>query len=624
MSYFTAPVTRTEESTVPAIDPTTITFRVTCTAHRIEVSSWNWSREREERGEDLENAQFATADDAKAFAALLPKSCKVRGGGISCRSGMYGYVSFHVGLLKTGTTGERNETGVKRYRTLRRALDELGVNVEWAMPFTNALTEEEAELLLAGEISFGPYGGSTEDVLELRARRAAAADELGADLAPELEAPSSAPRLGADADFARIRAEQAIERLATLLDVPATSDEPMRSSAVVCLEDARTVLERGDAVNAELRARKGLTYLAGFTSESGPRADCNACGGDGYIGEPVRDTRSTGMTTRCPACDGTGKTPPGSSLTRSSAPHESVAPRVGDIGYCRHCSEAIIAVETSRSSVWSHRNSGLIMCGDEHRSAIGAMLFATPTPRDEQASLGRSNETTRTYRAGEDRREPCSSCGETIATGERYAISLNRRNQMRVYHVECPSLAADDEPVETPIERAMRDGGDDGAVTPPGMRERAERARRANDQLAAELETPAFAGALAQLDELAATAVAPATAWRNAEDRDAVLRAMSADDRVRVFVELTDEELELVDVSTFKLDGSIDDRAHLEAQLAERTEQLALVSAELAAASRERDELLERVSSLVGEGARLRRQLDDAGVAAGDVPEVQS
>lgn len=35
--------------------------------------------------------------------------------------------------------------------------------------------------------------------------------------------------------------------------------------------------------------------------------DCYICGGDGYVSEPVRDTRSTGTTTRCPGCDGTGR-----------------------------------------------------------------------------------------------------------------------------------------------------------------------------------------------------------------------------------------------------------------------------------------------------------------------------
>jgi DnaJ-class molecular chaperone len=36
--------------------------------------------------------------------------------------------------------------------------------------------------------------------------------------------------------------------------------------------------------------------------------DCYICGGDGFVSEPVRDTRSTGTTTRCPGCDGSGKT----------------------------------------------------------------------------------------------------------------------------------------------------------------------------------------------------------------------------------------------------------------------------------------------------------------------------
>lgn len=77
---------------------------------------------------------------AQAIAALFPKSHKVRATTLTRPIGddlsangteVVGYVSFEVGLNPTGNNGGRNETGIKRYRAFRKAVDRLGFPVEF-------------------------------------------------------------------------------------------------------------------------------------------------------------------------------------------------------------------------------------------------------------------------------------------------------------------------------------------------------------------------------------------------------------------------------------------------------------------------------------------------------------
>jgi hypothetical protein len=76
-----------------------------------------------------------TVEEAKAIAARFPKSRKVRGtscGGL--RDGKYttwGYVALHTHLYPDGTTGEKNETGIKRWFAFKRDCERLGIAIEW-------------------------------------------------------------------------------------------------------------------------------------------------------------------------------------------------------------------------------------------------------------------------------------------------------------------------------------------------------------------------------------------------------------------------------------------------------------------------------------------------------------
>ena len=96
-----------------------------------------------------------TYEEAEAFIALLPKACKLHTCGVSD--------SHHTGLLRVDVTfranlphgeinahmGTGNETGLKRYRALRRACTKLGVVVEWEIPgpsFFKTEAEFEAHL----------------------------------------------------------------------------------------------------------------------------------------------------------------------------------------------------------------------------------------------------------------------------------------------------------------------------------------------------------------------------------------------------------------------------------------------------------------------------------------------
>jgi hypothetical protein len=99
-------------------------------------------------GSGAEFQPFETREDAEAFVALLPKTCKATAGTITGRDYKAGYVQFNARLLPDGVNGGRNEAGIARYRKLRAACEKLGVAVEWRMPFRNAITEAELEELI--------------------------------------------------------------------------------------------------------------------------------------------------------------------------------------------------------------------------------------------------------------------------------------------------------------------------------------------------------------------------------------------------------------------------------------------------------------------------------------------
>lgn len=93
----------------------------------------------------------ADRDAAEAFVAEFPKSAGLRASAFSARDGGEGWVSVRINLLPNGNNGGRNETGIRRYRTIQRAAARLGVELVWdGEMFANAYaTAEEFEAAIA-------------------------------------------------------------------------------------------------------------------------------------------------------------------------------------------------------------------------------------------------------------------------------------------------------------------------------------------------------------------------------------------------------------------------------------------------------------------------------------------
>lgn len=109
-------------------------------------------------GEPTDTLQTITArlavkdrEAALELAAAFPKSLKVRGFGVSCRGPGYGIVELHVDLRANESNDGYNETGVKRYRSLRKHAERLGIPVVYRPRFRNSVaTEARFEELLGG------------------------------------------------------------------------------------------------------------------------------------------------------------------------------------------------------------------------------------------------------------------------------------------------------------------------------------------------------------------------------------------------------------------------------------------------------------------------------------------
>lgn len=97
-----------------------------------------------------------TADEARALAAALPRSTGVRGGALVDHSTRpateHGLVQIQVNLAPNGSNKGANETGVRRYRTLRKHLAKQGIAVQFdGTAFANSYaTEADFEAALAG------------------------------------------------------------------------------------------------------------------------------------------------------------------------------------------------------------------------------------------------------------------------------------------------------------------------------------------------------------------------------------------------------------------------------------------------------------------------------------------
>jgi hypothetical protein len=108
---------------------------------------------------------FQTKEEADAFAALFPKSLRVRSSSLSTQKQYHpelegtgpvklGYVTFDVKFSPT-KGNDANETGANRYRKFMAKLDELGYDVKWR-PSPSFKTREEFEAALEGNSSSAP------------------------------------------------------------------------------------------------------------------------------------------------------------------------------------------------------------------------------------------------------------------------------------------------------------------------------------------------------------------------------------------------------------------------------------------------------------------------------------
>lgn len=89
-------------------------------------------------------ARFTTRAEADAIAAQLPKSLRVRAMGYSNSPTYHGYIQFRADLETNNVNGGVNETGLKRYRSLRKHLARLGHATTWVATYANSYDTEEA------------------------------------------------------------------------------------------------------------------------------------------------------------------------------------------------------------------------------------------------------------------------------------------------------------------------------------------------------------------------------------------------------------------------------------------------------------------------------------------------
>ena len=93
--------------------------------------------------------EFATKEEAAAFAATLPKSCKIRGSSISGHVGdawaCWGWISCDVSLTKDGVNGGVNEGGIAR---VRKFLSKVDYKIETDSRIANPATVEQIKQVL--------------------------------------------------------------------------------------------------------------------------------------------------------------------------------------------------------------------------------------------------------------------------------------------------------------------------------------------------------------------------------------------------------------------------------------------------------------------------------------------
>ena len=90
------------------------------------------------------NAELPTKADAAEFAAQFPKSAKVFAGLLYTENGTRGWASAQASLVSDGVNGGVNETGLRRYRTIVKTAERLGIEILWVARAGNAYATREA------------------------------------------------------------------------------------------------------------------------------------------------------------------------------------------------------------------------------------------------------------------------------------------------------------------------------------------------------------------------------------------------------------------------------------------------------------------------------------------------
>lgn len=86
-----------------------------------------------------------TEEGAQEFAAQFPKSCKIAGGRLGGSPTHKGHVHSRAGgLAPNASRGARNETAIKRYRSIVRTCDKLGIKIEYSARWVNSYPTREA------------------------------------------------------------------------------------------------------------------------------------------------------------------------------------------------------------------------------------------------------------------------------------------------------------------------------------------------------------------------------------------------------------------------------------------------------------------------------------------------
>lgn len=122
-----------------------LTFKVT--AHHHFEYAGGATRHHLDRPMSVEvQIEVETQELAAEIAATFPTSCKMRSGPVyRCDAPVRGYVSCRVILTADRVNGGRNEAGIKRYRSVRRAIAKLGHTAVWvADRADNAYATEDA------------------------------------------------------------------------------------------------------------------------------------------------------------------------------------------------------------------------------------------------------------------------------------------------------------------------------------------------------------------------------------------------------------------------------------------------------------------------------------------------